>query len=117
VTDLSSKQPQPQATDNGTGPAIYIDPPVCRKVSVTGTGGVAATVFVTVQRGQVWMSIQPPFTWEAIMEPGKVDELMRTLELAREDVKRMAMARGKSAVRGRQAVVREVTSGAVNPSR
>ncbi len=84
-------------TDDRIGQAVYTDSFACRKVSVTGTGGIAATVFVTVQRGQVWMSIHPPFTWEAIMEPRKVDELMRTLALAQEDAKKMAMPRGKSA--------------------
>jgi hypothetical protein len=63
---------------------MYADSFVRRKVSVKGTGGVAATVVVIAQQGQVWVSIQPLFTWEAIMEPGKVDELMHVLELARE---------------------------------
>lgn len=58
-------------------------------MSVKGSGGVSATVVVTAQHGQVWVSIVPPFTWEAIMEPVKVDELIRTLGLAREDAKRM----------------------------
>ncbi len=62
---------------------------VHRKISVKGTGGVAATVVVIAQRGQVWMSIQPPFTWEAVMQPGKVDELIHALGLAREDAKQM----------------------------
>ncbi len=31
------------------------------------------------------MSIMPPFTWEAIMELGKVDELIHVLGLAREE--------------------------------
>lgn len=31
----------------------------------------------------------PPFTWEAIMEPGKVDELIRTLTVARDNAQRM----------------------------
>jgi hypothetical protein len=44
---------------------------------------------ITVQKGTVRVSIVPPFTWEAIMEPGKVDELIRTLGLARQDAKRM----------------------------
>ncbi|MGH3540560.1 MAG: hypothetical protein ACRDQJ_20060, partial [Pseudonocardiaceae bacterium] len=57
---------------------------VHRKLSVNGTGGLSATVVITVKHGQVWMSIQPPFTWEAIMEPGKVEELVRTLTLAAE---------------------------------
>jgi len=29
----------------------------------------------------------PPFTWEAILDPGKVDELVRTLTLAGKDVR------------------------------
>jgi hypothetical protein len=55
-----------------------------RKVSVTGSGGMAATVVVIVRRGHVWVSIVPPFTWEAIMEPEKVDELITTLARARD---------------------------------
>lgn len=58
-----------------------------RTVSVTGSGGVAATVIVTVQRGTVWLSIQPPFTWEAIMDPDKVDELMETLAQAQDEAR------------------------------
>jgi hypothetical protein len=62
---------------------------VQRKVIVKSRGGVVATVVVTARRGEAWLSIQPPFAWEAIMEPGKVDELMRTLALAAEDAKKM----------------------------
>jgi len=36
------------------------------------------------------MSIVPPFTWEAIMELGKVDELIHLLGLAREEASRSA---------------------------
>ncbi len=67
-------------------------PLVRRTVAVKGSGGVSATVVVTVQQGQVWMSIQPPFTWEAIMEPWKVDELTRTLALAAEGAKKITRA-------------------------
>lgn len=35
----------------------------------------------------------PPFTWEAIMEPARVDKLIHVLELAREDAKKMTAAR------------------------
>ncbi|MGH3766174.1 MAG: hypothetical protein ACRDS0_29595 [Pseudonocardiaceae bacterium] len=49
---------------------------------------------VTVVQGTVWMSISPPFTWEAIMDPVNVDELIHVLGLAREDAKKMAAARG-----------------------
>jgi len=69
---------------------------VQRKVTVKGSGGVVATVVVTARRGKVWMSIQPPFTWEAIMEPGMVEELIRTLALAAEDAKKMASGRSGS---------------------
>ena len=61
-----------------------------RTVSVTGSGGVTATVVVTVQRGMVWLSIQPPFTWEAIMDPDNVDELMQTLAQAQAEARRIA---------------------------
>lgn len=91
VTDSSRKQAQPGGLP--AGQTSYSDSFMLRRVSVTGTGGVVATVVVTAQRGQVWMSIQPPFTWEAIMEPGKVDELMRTLGLAREDAKKMVRSK------------------------
>lgn len=87
VTDSSPKQAQ--SGDSPDGKARYTDSFVRRKVSVKGAGGVAATVVVTAQRGQVWVSIQPLFTWEAIMEHGKVDELMRTLGLAQEDARKM----------------------------
>jgi hypothetical protein len=56
-----------------------------RHVSVKGSGGVSATVVVRVYRGAVWMSIEPPFTWEAIMGSDIVKELIRTLESARKD--------------------------------
>jgi Na+/proline symporter len=61
-----------------------------RRVRVKGMQGVDATVVVTVVQGKVWLSVSPPFTWEAIMEPGKVDELMHVLELAQEEAKQMA---------------------------
>lgn len=72
---------------------------VHRRVSVKGSCGVSATVVVTVQQGQVWMSIQPPFTWETIMEPRHVDELIRTLALAVEGAKKMAAQQGHDAGR------------------
>ena len=81
-----------EGVDNG--PAIYTGTGsiVCRKLSVKGSGGVSATVVVTVRQGRVWMSIQPPFTWEAIMEPGKVDEPIRRLTLAADGAKKMTRA-------------------------
>lgn len=50
---------------------------------------LAATVVVTAQQGQVWISIQPPFTWDAIMEPQQVDELIRALAAATNIAKKM----------------------------
>lgn len=61
---------------------------VPRKVVVEGREGVVATVVVTIYRGKVWMSIMPPFTWEAIMDPGNVDELIHVLGLARDEAMR-----------------------------
>jgi hypothetical protein len=59
-----------------------------RRVRVKGMEGVDATVVVTVARDKVWLSISPPFTWEAIMNPGKVDEVISILELARDEAKK-----------------------------
>jgi Na+/proline symporter len=84
---------------------------VPRRVFVKGMQGVEVTVIVTVVQGTVWLSISPPFTWEAIMEPGKVDELMHVLELARQEAKKMAAAhRGRASIAG-NAAVRAITSG------
>ena len=44
-----------------------------RRLPVKGRQGVDATVVVTVVQDTVWLSISPPFTWEAIMEPEKVE--------------------------------------------
>lgn len=83
---------------------------VYRKVSVKGGGGVSATVVVTVRQGKVWVSIRSPFTGEAIMEPVKVDELIHTLGLAREDAKKMVTGGGGD--RGpAQSVGKTATSG------
>lgn len=90
MTDLAPKS-KPRDIDNGQ--AIYRGSVVHRKVSVKGTGRIFATVVVTVQQGQVWMSIQPPFTWEAIMEPDKVDELIRTLAVATNSAKKIVRER------------------------
>lgn len=87
MIDSSPKQSRPEAVDNV--PVSYTGSVVHRRISVKGSGGVSAAVTVTVLHGQVRVSIQPPFTWEAIMEPGKVDELIRTLTLARDVANRM----------------------------
>jgi hypothetical protein len=38
--------------------------------------------------GKVRLSIEPAFTWEAVMAPDQVDELIRTLESARDEARR-----------------------------
>lgn len=78
-----------------------------RKISVKACQGEAATVVVTVVHGTVRMSIVPPFTWEAIMEPGMVDEVVRVLTLARDEASRMAKtAHGRRAGRNGGMVAR-----------
>jgi len=50
------------------------------------------------------MSIMPPFTWEAIMEPETVDQLIYALKLARDEVTRPIVATrlvpARKAIRG-----------------
>ena len=65
-----------------------------RRIAVKGMQGVDVTVVVTVVRDTVWLSISPPFTWEAIMQPGKVDEVIHVLELARDEAKTAAARHG-----------------------
>jgi hypothetical protein len=90
---MSDLVPKAKPGDIADGQARYTSAEslVHRKVSVKGSAGVSATLVITVKQGQVWMSIQPPFTWEAIMDPSKVEELIRTLMLATEGAKKMAM--------------------------
>ncbi len=60
-----------------------------RRVHVKGMQGVDLTMVMTVVHGTVWLSISPPFSWEAIMEPSKVDEVISALELARDEAARI----------------------------
>ena len=70
-----------------------------RRIAVTGMQGVNATVVVTVVHGTVWLSLSPPFTWEAIMTPGKVDEVIHVLEVARDEAtKAAATSNGSTAL-------------------
>lgn len=64
-----------------------------RRVLAKGSGGVMSTIVVTVRQGKVSLSIVPPFTWEAILEPEKLDKLVRVLRQAREDAQRTASRR------------------------
>jgi hypothetical protein len=75
-----------------------------RRVSVEGREGTAATVAITTYRGRVWMSIMPPFTWEAILDPGVVDELIQALESARDEVKRIVAVAGLTSDPSRKAI-------------
>ena len=72
--------------------------------------GVDATVVVTVVQGAVWMSISPPFIREAIMEPGKVEEVMHVLEVARDEAMDMVAARNAHASDESKTVFREITT-------
>ena len=84
---------------------------VPRRVFVKGMQGVDVTLVVTVVQGTVWVSISPPFTWEAIMEPVKVDELIHVLELARDEARKMPGARNGGSSRTGKTAVRAVTAG------
>jgi hypothetical protein len=65
--------------------AVHVGSEIHRRVAVKGSGGVDAMVLVIVRRGRVWLSVTPPFTWEAIMAADNVDELTRALQLARDE--------------------------------
>jgi hypothetical protein len=65
-------------------------------------------VIVTAVQGTVWISISPPFTWEAIMEPAKVEELMHVLELAQDEAGKVSAAYSGRATRDRKPVVRSI---------
>ncbi len=81
-----------------------------RRVRVTDVQGVEVTVVVRVVQDTVWMSISPPFTWEAIMEPGKVDEVVSVLEIVRDEA-RTATAPGGRTRHGSTAATRAITNG------
>jgi hypothetical protein len=95
----------PTATKQGTSAMIQPERSpfprmgMPRRVLVKGMQGADVTVVVTVAQGTVWLSISPPFTWEAIMTPSKVDEVIHALELAREEAKEIAAARNGNALR------------------
>lgn len=103
VRKLPSKHDELEATPTSLG--------MPRRVSVKGMEGVPATVIVTVVQDKVWLSISPPFTWEAIMDPAKVDELVHALKLAQDEARTIGAARSGRAPRGDKPVVRAITSG------
>lgn len=81
-------EPAP-AQDRFTQQSAQVTPAVHRKITVRGSGGVAATIIVIARQGRVLLSVMPPFTWEAILEPRQIAELTHTLELARDDAEKM----------------------------
>jgi hypothetical protein len=70
-----------------------------RRIAVQGMQEIDASVVVTVVQGTVWMSISPLFTWEAILQPGKVDEIIHVLELARDEAEKTAVVCNGNALR------------------
>lgn len=103
VRKLRSKHGQREVPPTSRG--------IPRRVSVQGQQGVNATVVVTVVQGHVWLSISPSFTWEAIMEPAKVDELIHLLEFAKSEAGTVDATRNVHAPRGDKPVVRAITRG------
>lgn len=108
---FSRQQPQPQEPTDGQ--VAYHGWGMPRRVHVKGMQGIDATVLVTVVRGAVWMSISPPFTWEAVMEPETVEEVIRALELARGDALSMAATFCSRPLRNGETTIREIPSGPV----
>lgn len=53
-----------------------------RTMTVTARGGEPVTVVVTVYRKSVWLSVEPLFNGEAILEPANADSLVHTLTQA-----------------------------------
>ncbi len=49
---------------------------------------MSATVIVAANRGVVWISIDPPFMFEAILEPAHVDTLIDMLTEAAKEAQR-----------------------------
>jgi hypothetical protein len=111
---LFRKRDQPE--DSSDVHVTCADMRMPRRVSVQATEGVvAATVIVTVVQGKVWMSITPPFTWQAIMDSGLIDELMHVLRLARDEVRSTSLTGGRWVIRADKGPAREITSGKTTP--
>jgi len=53
-----------------------------KKLAVRGRQGMKVTVIVSVYRGTVWVSIDPPFSFDAILEPEHVASLIDLLTQA-----------------------------------
>lgn len=80
--------PRGDRAGGGVPDAVRIGSEIRRRLAVQGTGGVDATVLVVVRGSRVRLSVEPAFTWEAVMPASKVDELVRTLQAARDEAHR-----------------------------
>jgi hypothetical protein len=107
VTEPSLKQSQGE--DGTNKQSTYPCGRLPHRIRVTGVQGVDAAVVVTVAQDAVWMSIMPPFIWHIVMEPGKVDELIRTLQAARREVETIGAA--GCSPRADTTIPREITKG------
>jgi hypothetical protein len=84
-----------------------------RRVSVRSTSGEPARVVITVRRSWVFVFIDPHFVGDAVLDPEKVDEVIRALAQAREDAKRLGRGgNGAGGSRGGGGRTRPPTSGA-----
>lgn len=83
---------QPEPEDRADGRGTFSGWGMPRRVRVKASGGETATVVVRVVQGCVWLSVSPPFTWEAVMTPGIVDEVVGVLEVAKEEAEQMGTA-------------------------
>jgi hypothetical protein len=61
------------------------------------------------------MSIMPPFTWEAMMDPEKVGEVIRALESARGEAATIGGALSRRLRRAAETATRQITKGPVAP--
>jgi hypothetical protein len=61
------------------GQAVQVGSDIFRRVPVKGRGGAKATAEVVVRQGKVWVSVVPYFVGYAILEPERVDAVIRVL--------------------------------------
>ncbi len=81
---------QPEYTARGAnGQAVYIGSEIHRRISVHSSSGESAAITAIARQGKVWVSVVPHFVGEAILDPEKVDAVIRTLAQARDDARRM----------------------------
>ncbi len=102
--DAAGKLDEFRRDDDAARKASHAETVVHRRVLAKGGGGVTSTIVVVVRQGKVSLSVVPPFTWEAILDPEKVDQLVRILGQAREDAQRMASRRIRKTSQARPAV-------------